>query len=73
MPENGVEPSRPYDQQIEDSKNVNCREFEEFLCYVCYVARRDLSVFFAAASLMILRNPAKCFRYSDFVTADNVG
>jgi len=43
-----------------------------FLCYVCCVARRDLKVFFTAASLKILRNPAKCFRYSDFITADNV-
>lgn len=42
-------------------------------CYVCCVARRDLNLFFAAASLVILRNPTKCIRYSDFVTADNVG
>jgi len=41
-------------------------------CYVCCVARRDLRVFFTPASLMILR-PAKCFRYKDLVTADNVG
>src|SRR6266567_6798563 len=54
-----------------DESGLRCSLFGVSSCYVCCVAPQDLSVFFTAGSLMILRNPANCFRYSDFVTADN--
>jgi len=40
-------------------------------CYVCCVARQDLNVFFTAARLRILGNPANLLKLGHLLMADN--